>query len=92
MPRGRPKKDTRQVKVWIQNSTMEELKKVNPRLITIAPGGEPKFRYGSLGRYIERLILEDVARRKEKLNAPIMAEEFMQNAEERTDDRAADED
>lgn len=65
MARGQPRKDTLQLTCRINVNTLELLKSTNPTLCTRDPSsGAIKFRHGALGRYVERLILEDVNARK----------------------------
>jgi len=66
MARGRPKKDTVQVTFRLNFDYLQQLKLLNPQLLTRDPAtNEPKFRHGALGRYLERLIREDLEKREE---------------------------
>lgn len=63
MARGRPKKSTVPLTFRLNVNYLEYLKSLNPQLLTRGPDGEIKFRHGALGRYLERLIREDLERR-----------------------------
>jgi hypothetical protein len=52
---------------------MEKLKLLNPQLLTRASDGSPKFRHGALGRYLERLIREDLEKRADLAKIDITA-------------------
>ena len=46
---------------------MEQLISINPSLVTRdSVSGKIKFRHGALGKYLSRLIREDVEKRKKK--------------------------
>jgi hypothetical protein len=68
MGRGRPKKDTVQVTFRLNFDYMEKLKLINPQLLTRDSEGNSKFRHGALGRYIQRLIREDLEKRQKNLD------------------------
>ena len=62
---GRGIRDTIRLSCRVNTKILEELKSLNPRLFTQVPGStEIKFRYGSLGKYIERLIMDDIEARR----------------------------
>ncbi len=62
----RPRKDTEQVVCRIDCNLMSKLKLINPSLITRdASSGKMKYRHGALGKYISRLIAQDIAKREE---------------------------
>ena len=69
MGRGRPKRDTVQVTFRINFNYMEKLKLLNPQLLTRDAENKPKFRHGALGRYIERLIREDLEKREKQVDS-----------------------
>lgn len=64
---GRAKKDTTPITVRLPTPLVQELQSVNPSLITREVNKDkPKFRHGALGKYLERLIREDITKRKER--------------------------
>lgn len=64
---GRPKKNTVQFVCRIDFNVLESLKSINPSLMTQdASSGKLKFRHGALGKYVQRLIIEDIEKRQEK--------------------------
>ena len=78
MPRGRPRKSTVQVTFRINFDYMEKLKLLNPQLMTRdTTTGKPKFRHGALGRYIERLIREDLEKRAENYEDISLEEDYI---------------
>ena len=65
---GRAKRNTKAVLCRLDIDLIEELKSINPSLVTRdSVSEELKFRHGALGRYITRLITEDILKRKELL-------------------------
>lgn len=70
MARGRPKRNSVQVTFRLDFNYMEKLKLLNPQLLTRDQSGSPKFRHGALGRYLERLIREDLEKRETLTNSP----------------------
>lgn len=69
MARGRPKRNSVQVTFRLDFNYLSKLKLLNPQLlVTDISSGQRKFRHGALGRYLERLIREDLERRAEPLN------------------------
>lgn len=64
---GRRKMDTTDIHVMIGRETLEEISVVNPSLLTRDLNGEYKFRHGALGKYIERLMKQDIVQRKKSI-------------------------
>jgi len=61
---GRAKKNTVQVVCRVDFNVIAKLKSINPSLVTKdTVSGNIKFRHGALGKYIQRLIIEDCAKR-----------------------------
>jgi len=74
---ARPKKDTQQVVCRIDCNVITKLKLINPSLLTQdASSGKLKFRHGALGKYIQRLIMEDTKRREGQAEQDIL-EKFL---------------
>jgi hypothetical protein len=73
MARGRPKKSTVQVTFRLNFDYLQKLKLLNPQLLTRNSDGDPKFRHGALGRYLERLIREDLEKRADLAKIDISA-------------------
>lgn len=63
MPRGRPRTNTVQVTFRLNFDYYEKLKLINPQLTTRDNSGNIKFRHGALGRYLSRLIKQDLDKR-----------------------------
>ncbi len=62
---SRAKKNTVQLVCRIDFNVINKLKSINPSLITRdTVSGKIKFRHGALGRYIQRLIDEDINKRE----------------------------
>jgi hypothetical protein len=72
---GRRKMDTVQVTCRINFNLLEELKLINPALVTQStkPDVELKFRHGALGKYIGRLISADIEERKKRAEDELLA-------------------
>ena len=66
--------NTEQITCRIDVDLLNELKSINPSLITPSTkvDKEFKFRYGALGKYITRLIKQDVVKRKEHKQEDIL--------------------
>lgn len=62
----RDRRNTQHLTLRIDIDLVDELKSTNPSLVTRSTKkeGELKFRHGALGRYISRLIREDIERLK----------------------------
>lgn len=61
----RNKKNTTALTLRIDVDLLAELQSINPALLTVDPNTKkPKFRHGALGRYVSRLIREDIYQRK----------------------------
>lgn len=70
---GRAKRNTKAVLCRLDIDLIEKLKSINPSLVTRdTVSGEIKFRHGALGRYITRLISEDIAKREEMLEDQVL--------------------
>ena len=70
---GRPKKNTVQFVCRVDFNVIESLKSINPSLMTQdSASGELKFRHGALGKYIQRLIIEDIDKRKEQKDDDVL--------------------
>ena len=63
---GRRKMDTTQVTFRINVDLLDELKLINPSLVTAdtRPDKGLKFRHGALGKYLARLVASDIEDRK----------------------------
>ena len=60
-----PKKNTMAVNFRIDINIISKLQSINPAITTIdSVTGKTKFRHGALGRYIQRLIQEDINKRE----------------------------
>lgn len=61
------KKNTVQLVCRVDFNVIDTLKSINPSLVTRdTVTGKIKFRHGALGRYIQRLINEDIDKREER--------------------------
>ena len=61
----RAKKNTVQVVCRVDFNVIDKLKSINPSLVTRdTVSNKIKFRHGALGRYIQRLIDEDITKRE----------------------------
>ena len=61
----RNRKNTTAITLRIDVDLLAELQSINPALLTVDPNTKkPKFRHGALGRYVSRLIREDIYQRK----------------------------
>jgi len=70
---ARPKKDTQQIVCRVDCNVITKLKLINPSLLTQdAASGKLKFRHGALGKYIQRLIMEDTERREGQVQEDIL--------------------
>ena len=64
---GRPKKNTLQLVCRIDCNVIDKLKLINPSLLTRdVVTEELKWRHGALGKYIQRLLIEDIAKREDR--------------------------
>jgi len=73
----RPKKNTQQIVCRVDCNIISKLKSINPSLLTQdSVSGELKFRHGAWGKYIQRLITEDIERR-EKLRDDELLRKFL---------------
>ena len=71
---GRAKRNTKAVLCRIDIELIDKLKSINPSLVTRdTVTGDIKFRHGALGRYITRLISDDIALREELLQDNVLA-------------------
>ncbi len=67
MPRA--KKNTVQLVCRVDFNIISKLKSINPSLVTKdASSGDIKFRHGALGKYIQRLITDDLAKRGKRID------------------------
>jgi hypothetical protein len=58
----------------IDCNIISELMAINPSIVTQdSVTQQLKFRHGALGKYISRLILEDIAKRKERKDDDLLA-------------------
>lgn len=70
---ARPKKNTIQLVCRIDFDLISKLKLINPSLVTRDTAtGQFKFRYGALGRYVQRLISEDIAKREKLMQDDVL--------------------
>ena len=70
---GRGKMNTQQITCRIDCDLIDKLKSINPSLLTTdSISGELKFRHGALGRYVARLISDDIARREEQMKDEVL--------------------
>lgn len=71
---GRRKLNTEQLTCRVDVDLLNKLKSINPSLITLdtRPGKDIKFRHGAIGKYITRLIAEDVAKREDQKQLDIL--------------------
>jgi hypothetical protein len=71
---GKRKMNTEQLTLRIDVNLLNELKSINPSLLTPSTKSdvEFKFRYGALGKYIARLIRKDIDERKEKAQLDVL--------------------
>jgi hypothetical protein len=79
---GRGKRNTQQVVCRIDCNIIEKLKSINPSLLTRdSVSGMLKFRHGALGKYIQRLIQEDIEKRQDQHPVDIL-EQIKEEMEE----------
>lgn len=69
----RLRKNTMQVVCRIDINVINKLKSINPSLVTKDTVTDKiKFRHGALGKYMQRLIIEDIERREELMKDDVM--------------------
>lgn len=74
---ARPRKNTQQFVCRIDCNVIGKLKSINPSLVTKdSVTGDIKFRHGALGKYIQRLLIEDIEKR-EKLQEDDVLSRFI---------------
>ncbi len=70
---GRPRKNTIQVVCRIDFDLIAKLKSINPSLVTRDTAtGAIKFRHGALGKYVQRLISEDIEKREKLMQDDVL--------------------
>lgn len=70
---GRAKMNTQQIVCRIDCDLIDKLKSINPSLLTTdTVKGQLKFRHGALGRYIARLIADDIERREKQMKDDVL--------------------
>lgn len=74
---ARPKRNTQQIVCRIDCNVIDKLKSINPSLLTKdSVTGDLKFRHGAWGKYIQRLLVEDIEKR-EKLRDDELLRRFL---------------
>ena len=70
---GRAKRNTKAILCRIDIDLITKLKSINPSLVTRdTVTNEIKFRHGALGRYMTRLITEDIEKREKMLEDDVL--------------------
>lgn len=66
--------NTQQIVCRIDCDLINKLKSINPSLLTTDTiTGALKFRHGALGRYMARLIADDIAKREEQKKDEVLS-------------------
>jgi len=69
----RPRKNTQQVVCRVDCNVISKLKSINPSLVTRdSVTQDIKFRHGALGKYIQRLLIEDIEKREKILEDDVL--------------------
>lgn len=70
---ARPRKNTMQLVCRVDFDLIDKLKSINPSLVTRdTVTGAIKFRHGALGRYVQRLISEDIEKREKLMQDDVL--------------------